>query len=370
MAEKSQRSGVAGKTSVGRKGLVRRKVGLSPGALVSLGDGGVSADIALTAYDERELTETSVTREGLTAALAGGVGVKWLDVAGIHDVELIREIGDTLSIHPLVLEDIASAHQRPKVEFHDGYVFVVMRMACGDGVCREGGERELEQVSFLLGRGWLLSFRETGGPAFMPVRERLRAGKGRLRRSGADYLLYALLDLLVDQYFVAAEELSEEGEKLEAALLSKSDKNSLIKIHELRARTATLKRAAWPLRDLANALARDDSGLLGDWLDPYWRDLSDHIVQVVEIVEVQREALASYMDLYMSITGNRMNSVMSFLTVIATIFIPLTFLVGVWGMNFKYMPELEWQYGYLFAWGVMVATGGGMWLWFRRNRWL
>lgn len=353
-----------------RRGLVRRKVGLSPGALVASGEGGGRAEATLTVYDETAISESTIALDGLAAGLALSGGVRWLDVEGIHDVEFIRSLGELLGIHSLVLEDIASAHQRPKVEFHDGYAFVVMRMACGDGVCREGGNRELEQVSFLLGQGWLVSFREQRGPAFSPVRDRMRAGKGRLRRSGADYLLYALLDLLVDQYFVAAEELSDDGEKLEAMLLTKSDKDSLLKIHDLRARTAVLKRAAWPLRDLANALARDESGLLGDWLDPYWRDLSDHIVQVVEIVEVQREALASYMDLYMSITGNRMNSVMSFLTVIATIFIPLTFLVGVWGMNFKYMPELEWQYGYLFAWGIMVATGGAMWLWFRKNRWL
>lgn len=347
----------------------RKKVGLSPGALVAHVDGD-RARLSLTTYGDGALSEREVLRDELSGALKGGAGVRWLDVDSISDLEVVRVIGAELSIHPLVLEDILSPRQRPKAEFHEGYLFVVMRMACADPLCEGVADGELEQVSFLLGDSWLVTFREKPGDTFLPVRERMRGGKGRLTRSGADYLLYALLDLLIDQFFVAAEALSDEGEALEELLLAKPDQRALMAIHAQRARTARLKRAAWPLRDLSLALSRDDSGLLGDWLDPYWRDLSDHIVQVVEIIEVEREALASYMDLYMSITGNRMNSVMSFLTVIATIFIPLTFLVGVWGMNFKYMPELDWRYGYLAAWGIMVATGGGMWLWFKKNRWL
>ena len=341
---------------------------MSPGSLVHVG--GQRSDPArftLTLYDEAALTEESLGLEALPATLEREGGVAWLDLVGIHDVEALKTISELMRVHPLVMEDIANTQQRPKLEFHDNLIFGVVRLA--SPVNLEGEER-LEQVSFLLGKGCLVTLREGPGPLFDPVRQRLKVAGGRLRRFGADYLLYALLDVIVDHYFVALEELSQKIERLEAELIRSQEPESLIGVHEARRHAALLKRAAWPLREVVTALTREESCFTTDELGPYLRDLSDHVLQVVEIIEVERETLSGYMDLYVSLAGNKMNRIMAFLTVIATIFIPLTFIVGVYGMNFENMPELHWRYGYAVIWVVMVGSGALMALWFRKQRWL
>lgn len=346
------------------------KLGMSPGALVFVGHPKAQPPtLRLTEYSREGMEEKPVDFGSLPAPFSPPAGVRWLDVCGLHDVALLGKLGELLDLHPLVLEDIANTHQRPKVEFHDDYLFAVVRMACRDGD-GSGRCRELRQVSFVLGKGYLVTFREEEGPVFDHVRGRLQTGAGRLRKEGPDYLMYALLDLLVDHYFVSVESLSDRTELLEAELLAAPTQLTLAKVHNLRAEAALLRRASWPLREVVQGLYRSESPLLTPMLEPFLRDLSDHVTQVAEMLEMERETLSGYMDLYVSISGNRLNKTMALLTIIATIFIPLTFIVGVYGMNFDYMPELKWRYGYFLVWGVMGLCAAGMLYWFRRNRWI
>lgn len=344
------------------------KAGMSPGALVYVGSADHrETEIILTVYREDYLDVKRIGPEELDACLPCREGRVWLDICGVGDVALLKKVGELLRVHPLIMEDVANTHQRPKVEFHDEYVFVVMRMADTENGLDYAS---LEQASFILAENCLVTFRDTPGPVFDPVRKRIEAGKGRLRKSGVDYLMYALLDVMVDSYFLAVEKLSERIGAVEEALMGKAGPAVLQAVHELRKDCQVLRRAAWPMREVAAALERSETELITPKLTPFLRDLSDHTVQVAEMLETQRETLGSYVDLYLSVSGNSMNKTMAFLTVIATIFIPLTFIAGVYGMNFKYMPELDWHYGYFAVWGVMGAVALGMYFWFRRNRWL
>jgi magnesium transporter len=344
-----------------------KKLGLPPGTLVHVGEKKTqTVSVTLFNFEEKTYTERCFTGPELPGDFPSPSGVSWLDVSGIHEVEVIRKIGEKLCVHPLVLEDIANTHQRPKVEIHGDYLYAVLRMAQ-----KLPGEEgiEFEQMSFLLGRGWLVTFQERPGDIFEPVRERIRQGQGRVRREGADFLMHMLLDMIVDHYFLVIEGLSDEMETLEDELFRKPDSRTLADIHRIRSDSSMIRRAAWPLREMIQTLQRSESELVSQRLHPYLTDLYDHVLQVVDTVEVQRETLAGYADIYLSSLSIRMNEIMQVLTIIATIFIPLTFIVGVYGMNFHYMPELTWKYGYFMVWVVMLATSAGMVVWFRRKRW-
>ncbi|HSH70841.1 MAG TPA: magnesium/cobalt transporter CorA [Deferrisomatales bacterium] len=343
------------------------KLGLPPGTLVHVGERHC-AEVALTlvAYGPEGVGEIAL---GGPEDLAGHLGTErllWLDVIGLHDVETVGEVGEVLGLHPLVMSDMVNTHQRPKAEIHEDYVFAVVKM-----VRWIGGDQGLdtEQVSLLLGRNWVATFQERPGDVFDAVRARMREGKGRIRKSGSDYLFYALLDVIVDHYFLAVEALSEQTEALEDEVLEAPTRDTLARIHGLRQEALALRRAAWPLRELVQVVLREESELVNASTAPYLRDLYDHVVQVIDIVETQREILAGYTDLYLSSLSNRMNDVMRVLTVIATIFIPLTFVAGIYGMNFEFMPELKWRWGYPLAWGVMAVMAGGMLRFFRRRGW-
>jgi len=294
-------------------------------------------------------------------------GITWLNVEGVHDVELIRTLGEHYSLHPLVLEDIVSTVQRPKVEDYGDYIYIVLRMLRP----LPNGDFESEQFSMVLGSGFLLTFQEgLEGDLFDPIRTRIRTGKGKIRGMGADYLCYSLLDATVDSYFTVLEGFGERVLNIEEELAGSPTRRTLVQINALKKEIIYLRKAIWPMRELLGFLERGESELVQDSSRVYFRDVYDHTIQTMDSIETYRDLLMGMLDLYLSSISNRTNEIMKFLTVIGTIFMPLTFLVGVYGMNFKHMPELEWHNGYFVLWGIMITITLGMIYYFRRKRWL
>jgi len=319
------------------------------------------------AYDSRSFDEQTVDLAHACVPLKGKEGISWLNVEGVTQVEVLKRIGDCYGLHPLVMEDIVNTDQRPKKEDYTDYLFIVAKMLDASS----DGKIAAEQVSMILGDGWLLTFQEgLSGDPFEPARERLRAAKGRIRGQGADYLAYALLDAIVDQYFVVLERLAERVELLEEEVVAAPTRDTIRTIHELKQEMILIRKSVWPLRELVGGLERRDSELIQEGTIIYLRDLYDHTVQIIDTVETSREMLSGMLDIYLSSEANRTNEVMKVLTVYATIFMPLTFIVGLYGMNFKYMPELEWHWGYFTVLVFMAVITGGMMLYFRRKKWL
>jgi len=290
----------------------------------------------------------------------------WINVGGVHKVEVVEVLGKQFSLHPLLLEDVANTDQRPKLDDYETYIFLVMKMLS----LTNRQEIAVEQVSLVLGRNYVLSFQENGTDVFQPVRERLRGGKGRMRQSGADYLLYALVDAIVDQYFAVLELLGEKIEALQHMVVADPQPETLKAIHALKRQLLFLRRAVWPLRDVMNNLSRSDCPFLQQSTKVFFRDVYDHVVQIVDTIETLREMVSASLDIYLSSVSYRLNAVMRVLTVITTIFMPLSFIASIYGMNFEYMPELKLQWGYPVVLGVMVIVGVGMLLLFKNKRWL
>ncbi len=293
--------------------------------------------------------------------------VSWLNVDGCHQVEFLEELGRLLDIHPLVLEDILDTDQRPKMEDFEDYLFVELNMLLWN---QEGAQVKSEQVSMILGENYLINLQEREKDVFDPVRKRLREGKSRLSKQGADYLAYSLIDAIVDHYFFILENFGEKIEVLEEALIIEPDPQTLQSIHELKRELIFLRKSVWPLREVIGALERGETPLFKETTLIYLRDVYDHTIQIIDTIETFRDMVSGMLDIYLSSVSNRMNEVMKVLTVIATVFIPLSFIVGVYGMNFKYMPELEWKWGYFMVWGVIILVVLGMLAYFRRKKWL
>lgn len=291
----------------------------------------------------------------------------WLNVDGIHRVETIRNIGDRYGLHPLMMEDIIAAGQRPKSEQYGHLLYTVLDMVTWNS---EAGHSESEQVSLVLGPRFVITFQEHPGDVLDPVRERIRSGKGRIRREGADYLLYCLIDAITDNYFPVLEQLGERIEDLEEAISNNPGEETLHKIHRLKREMIQLRRAVWPLREMVNSLTKSDSSLITETTRLYLRDLYDHTIQIMDTIESFRDLVSGLLDIYLSSLSNRMNSVMKVLTVIATMFIPLTFLAGIYGMNFEHMPELAWRWAYPAFWITCIVILLGMFLYFRKKKWL
>jgi magnesium transporter len=271
-------------------------------------------------------------------------------------------------LHPLVLEDILTTDQRPKMEDYDEYLYIVLRMLYYND--DHDDEVTTEQMSLILGMNFVLSFQERESDIFTPIIERMRNGKGRLRRMGADYLAYALMDSIVDHYFVILEKLGEKIEYLEDQLVVQATPATLQQIHGLKREMIFLRKSVWPLREVVGRMERGGSPLIRESTLVYLRDIYDHTIQVMDTIETFRDILSGMLDIYLSSISNRMNAVMKVLTVIATIFMPLTFIAGVYGMNFKYMPELEWHWGYPAIWGLMVTIALFMLYFFKKKKWL
>ncbi|QQZ28151.1 magnesium/cobalt transporter CorA [Thiothrix subterranea] len=321
--------------------------------------------IRLFEYDAENFSETpSPTAQQCQHAQQNTL-VDWLDVTGVNDPIAIRELGETFGLHPLALEDILNSGQRPKIDFHEQHAFLILNLPhlIEDDIV-------LEQVSLFVGNGHLLSFCSGDGAAFEPIRQRLRQGFGRIRTRGVDYLLYALVDVVIDSAFPLLEDIGEQIEELEDRVLENPDKAILHTLHQLKRDLLLLRRALWPQREVISRLIQHDAELVNTTMRPYFSDCYDHAVQIIDLIETYREMLSGMLDIYLSSLSNRMNDIMRVLTVVGTIFIPLTFIVGVYGMNFRVMPELEWEYGYFVIWGIMLALAIGMLAAFKWRKWL
>ncbi|MDX1611396.1 MAG: magnesium/cobalt transporter CorA [Candidatus Thermoplasmatota archaeon] len=322
--------------------------------------------ISMFLYDEDHLHEERDISVDQALEMSNQQGTVWINVDGLGDLEVLESLWDAFDVHPLVREDIVNTHQRPKFEEYPDQHFLVLQM-----VRLVDEELAAEQVSVVFGEGWTLSFQETVGDVFDPVRDRLRGGRPRIRGSGSDYLAYSLLDAVVDGFFPILEVYGEWVEDTEHQALDDPQEQTIEDIHELKRDFLTLRRALWPLREAVNQMQRaDGTGLVSDDTRTFLRDAYDHVVRVMDMVETYRELSSSLADVYYSTLSHRMNEVMKVLTIVATIFIPITFVAGLYGMNFEYMPELGYRYSYFIALGVMAAISVGMLIMFRRREWL
>lgn len=291
--------------------------------------------------------------------------ITWIDVDGVHQPEIVEEIGTLLDIHPLVLEDILNTAQRPKMEDFGKYIFVVLKM-----LSLEENEIASEQISFILGQNFVISFQEREGDIFDPIRERIRHAKGKVRKMGSDYLVYALADAVVDDYFAVLEKIGEQIEDMEDEVVTNPTSETMQTIHNLKRNIILLRKSTWPLREVISELERGETVLIDEKTGIYFRDVYDHTIQVIDIIETLRDVVSGMLDIYLTSISNRMNEIMKVLTIIATIFIPLTFIAGIYGMNFVYMPELGWHWGYFAVLLSMIFVGACMVVYFRKKKWL
>lgn len=344
------------------------KSGMSPGTMAFIGEPKVDkARIDIIQYDETSLNELNDISMNQCRDFAKAPSVTWINVNGIHDIGLIEALGKCLDLHPLTLEDIVNTSQRPKVEEFPTYVYVVLKMM---GFDEAANQLRIEHVSLILGDNYVISFLEDEGDVFDPVRERLRSAKGRIRMMKSDYLAYSLMDTVVDHYFLAVERIGDRIEDADDHILVDPKPDDIQEVHRLKRDILSLRKAVWPLREEIGALEKSESMLIHSETKVFLRDLYDHTIQVIEMLETFRDIIGSMHDTYLSSISNRMNEIMKVLTIIATIFIPLTFIVGVYGMNFENMPELKWPWGYFMIWGVILAVGGGLIGYFKRKNWI
>jgi magnesium transporter len=345
--------------------------GTPPGTLIA--ETGVDQiRIKLLDYTPDEFVELELSDPDDCRPYLERKSITWVHVGGIARAETVRELGNLFGLHPLALEDVVNTGQRPKADSYGEQLFVVMNLP----TVTDDNQVQTEQVSLFLGSNFLISFHRGESEPFEPVMQRLRKHSGKIRERSVDYLLYALLDVTIDRGFPVLEYLSEYIEDLEEELLEDPGKQTLAKIHRVKRELLLLRRMLWPQREVINLLVRDEQPHIQNETRPYLSDCYDHTIQIIDLIEVYREMTASMLDVYLSSVSNRLNEVMRVLTVIATIFIPLTFIVGVYGMNFSNkstspwaMPELNWYYGYPILWLVMLAIAGGMMFYFKRRKW-
>ena len=345
-----------------------RKVGMPPGSLVYTGEKGhLPATISITRYNENNIVERQLDAFN-ECQLVGDPGeVTWINVNGISKVKDLENVGECFKIHPLVLEDILELGQRPKVEDYDDYLYIVLNSIRPVG---EGEELVAEEISLVLGPHYVLSFYEGDSDLFAPVRERLLKAKGRIRKMGADFLAYSIIDLVVDNYFVVLEKFGDQMESLEDEVVANPSPRTLRDVHQFKNDMIMLRKSLWPLREVIARLERRESPLISEALGNYFRDVYDHTIIAIDTVETYRDILSGMLDIYLSSMSNRLNSIMKVLTIIATIFMPLTFITSLYGMNFKHMPELQWEYGYFMVLGAIVVIAITMLEYFRRKQWI
>lgn len=344
-----------------------RKAGLPPGTLVHIGERKAeTVKITVFDYDEDHYQERQVAKAE-EVPIAPEPCVTWVDVGGVHKIDVLETFGRLFGLHPLLLEDIANTDQRPKLDDYGSYGYVVLKMLY-EGERR--GDIIVEQVSLVYGDNFLLSFQENGGDVFQAVKDRLRSGKGRLRHTGSDYLLYALIDSIVDRYFVVLETVGERIEALQDVVVTNPEPETLREIHALKQQLLFLRRFVWPLRDVMNNLSRSEGHFLQGSTKVFFRDVYDHLVQIVDTIESLREMVSSMLEIYLSSVSYRLNAVMKVLTIITTIFMPLSFIASIYGMNFEHMPELKSNWGYPAVLLLMGVIGTGMLVFFKRKNWL
>lgn len=355
-----------------RKFQHRKKAGSAPGTVEHIGERHLD-EIRITVYDydEESLQEISIDQVQKAKPYLDAPSKTWLKVRGLHDIEKLKSIWNFFGLHPLIQEDIVNTSQRPKVEIYDNCIFFVLRLL---SYSKEKG-MQTEQISIVLGENFVLSFQETAEEHFSPVMKRLAVSGSRIRKKKTDYLTYALIDTVVDYYFNVIGYISDDISDTEDELLEKTEDHILQKIHKLRREVIYFRKSVWPLRDAINSVIRDDQKFIAKDTRIFLRDVYDHIVQVIDNIENYRDMITGMHDMYMSQVSNRMNEVMKVLTIIATIFIPLTFIAGIYGMNFNQetspfnMPELSWYWGYPASLGLMLIIALVMVVFFKKKGW-
>ncbi len=343
--------------------------GVAPGTLTSEASA-TRPPMQLMGFGPGEGVERAITDPGEIRALRGKHPVLWLNVDGVGDASTIKAIGDVFGLHHLALEDVMNTHQRPKVEEYADHCFIVLRMI------NEGESLETEQMAIFLGKDYVITFQEKPGDCLDSVRQRIRQGNERIRGAGSDYLVYAIIDAVVDFYFPVIEKYGERLEILEDAVIESASPANVARIRDVKHDLLLIRRCVWPLRDALSTLYRDPNPIITAEARIFLRDCYDHAIQIMDLVETYRELGAGLMDIYLSSVSIRTNEVMKVLTIIATIFIPLSFVAGLYGMNFDTsvsplnMPELGWRFGYPFALSIMAAIALTLILYFRRKGWL
>lgn len=346
----------------------KKGVGLAPGTVVYVGDK-ASGELYIDVFDYNKDTVEQKELHAIEEAFNYNATdtITWININGLNHTDAIEKIGEYYNFNPLILEDIANTQQRPKIDEYEEYIYVVLKMLYFDqeeNLC-------IEHISFVLGENYVVSFQEADGDVFDSIRDRLKTGKGKVRTMGADYLLYVLMDAAVDNYFNLMEVLGEKIEELEDDLFGEKPNDDITyDIHNLKREILKIRRAVFPLREVVNRLEKGNHHLVTEKTQFYLRDLYDHIIQVSESIDIHREMIWGLMDMYMTTISNKMNEVMKVLTIIATIFIPLTFIAGVYGMNFEHIPELKFKYGYHTLWGVMILVFIGLLYYFKKKKWL
>ena len=344
-----------------------KKAGLPPGSLVYVGDKkAYETEVGIIDYDVDNFVEKTVKTIEECLPFKDKPTVTWINVKGL-ETGFVDEIGRCFELHPLLLEDILNTDQRPKLDEFEKYLFFVVRILQYD---EKEDEVRAEQISFVLGRNYVISFQETDGDIFDPLRERIRNGKGLIRKMGADYLAYAIIDAVVDGYFIVLEKMGDRIEYIEDELVLNPTTETLQLIHYLKRQMIVLRKSVWPIREVINRLDKVGSDLIKKGTFIYLRDVYDHTIQVIDAVETYRDLLSGMLDIYLSSISNRMNEIMKVLTIIGTIFIPLTFIAGIYGMNFMYMPELRLAWGYPAILLLMLITGISLVFYFRGKKWL
>lgn len=345
----------------------KKKIGLSPGSIVYTGEKETqklfieSFDYNSEFVDKRVHANIEDVFHFKTTK-----SVSWVNINGLNHVDAIEKIGNYFNLHPLTLEDIVNTSHRPKIDDYDNYIFIVLKMIYYD----KDEQVITEQVSFILGDNYVLSFQEAEGDVFDTVRDRISLAKGRIRTLSSDYLLYALIDAVVDHYFIVIETMGNKIEDLEDNLFTGYSQEEIsIQIQNLKREILKVRRAIFPLREIISRIEKNENNFIQTKTIHYYRDIYDHVIQVSENIEIYREMIWGLMDMYMTTISNKMNEVMKVLTVISTIFIPLTFMAGIYGMNFDYIPELHYKYSYFILWGLMIILFFAMLYYFKRKKW-
>jgi magnesium transporter len=345
-----------------------KTIGLPPGSLIYTGERQVEkAGISLIRYDEASFDEVSLERVDECRAFLEKGGVSWINVDGLNDIAIIERVGELFDIHPLLLEDVLSVDQRPKIEQQGSNLLITLKMLTYDHAQHSVIG---EHVSILLGGHYVITFQERQGDVFESVRERIRQKLGRICRMKNDFLAYALIDAVVDNYFITLDGISESAEDVEEEMREQPDSETSHNISRLKRELLLVRKSIWPLREILHALSRGEYTPIEKSTEAFIRDVYDHTVQIIESVETLRDIVSGMLDTYLSTISFQMNKTMSVLTIIATIFIPLTFIAGIYGMNFRHMPELEWRIGYPLVLGSMAAIAAFMLLLFKRKKWL
>ncbi len=345
-----------------------KKAGLPPGTLVHIGDKkSENTVITVVDYDARSCFEKKAGSPEEACSMENRAEIRWVNVDGIHEVEVLEKLGNSFGLHPLVLEDILNTDQRPKIEDYKDYIYIVAIMIYYDDRLND---ITTEQVSIVLGRNFVISFQENEDNIFSPLIDRIKRNISVVGKMGADYLVYAMLDFIVDSYFIVIEKLGDKIELIEDTMVVKPSPKNLQSIHRFKREMLYLHKAVWPLREVVGALERRELYLVRESTVVYLRDVYDHIIQLMDSIETYRDMLSGMLDIYLSSASNRMNEIMKILTIFSAFFMPLTFLAGLYGMNFKYMPELEWPLGYPLVLLVMFVSAVLMIIYFKRKKWL